>query len=87
MRRPGCGRAARRRAYIDAVRRSCMEKKESILMEVWGPRAGTDQAEETEAEIKAAMDRWMSLPEEERRRLILEDGEERMRQERLSYIP
>ena len=64
-----------------------MEKKESILMEVWGPRAGTDQAEETEAEIKAAMDRWMSLPEEERRRLILEDGEERMRQERLSCIP
>lgn len=64
-----------------------MEKKKSILMEVWGPRTGADQAEETEAEIKAAMDRWTSLPEEERRRLILEDGEERMRQERLSYIP
>ena len=69
------------------MRSPCMEKKKSILMEVWGPRAGADQAEETEAEIKAAMDRWTSLPEEERRRLILEDGEERMRQERLSYIP
>ena len=71
--------------YIDSVRGSGMEKKhDNILMEGWGPQAETGL---TDAEVKAARERWMGLPEEEQRRLMLEYSEERMRQERFSEIP
>ncbi len=56
------------------------------LTELWLPKEKVP-GEETEAEAKAAMERWTSLPAEEQRRLLLEYGDERMRQERLSYIP
>ena len=56
------------------------------LTELWLPKEKVP-GEETEAEAKAAKERWTSLPAEEQRRLLLEYGDERMRQERLSYIP
>ena len=62
-----------------------MEKKQdNILMDGWGPQAETGK---TDAEVKAARERWMSLPEAERRRLMLEYDEECMRQERFGEIP
>ena len=71
--------------YIDPVRRTGMEKKQdNILMDGWGPQAETGK---TDAEVKAARERWMSMPEEEQRRLMLEYSEERMRQERFGEIP
>ena len=42
---------------------------------------------ETEAEQRAAIARWTSLPAEERRRLMVEYGNERMRLAWLSEIP
>ena len=70
--------------YIDAVRGSAMEKKQdNVLMEAWGPQAETGL---TEAEVKAARERWASLSGEEQRRLMLEYGDERMRQERFAEI-
>ena len=71
--------------YIDAVRGSGMEKKhDNILMDGWGPQAETGK---TDAEVKAARERWMSLSGEERRRLMIEYDEERCRQERFGEIP
>ena len=61
-----------------------MEKKQdNVLMEAWGPQAETGL---TEAEVKAARERWASLSGEEQRRLMLEYGDERMRQERFAEI-
>ena len=71
--------------YIDIVRGSGMEKKhDNILMDGWGPQAETGR---TDAEVKAARERWMSLSGEERRKLMIEYGEERRRQERFGEIP
>ena len=42
---------------------------------------------ETEAEKKAALKRWTSLPAEAQRRLVVEYGDKRMRLERLEQIP
>ena len=42
---------------------------------------------ETEAEQRAAIARWTSLPAEERRRLMVEYGEKRMYLEWLEQIP
>ena len=71
--------------YIDAVRGSGMEKKQdNILMDGWGPQAETGR---TDAEVKAARERWTSLSGEERRKLMVEYDEERCRQERFGEIP
>lgn len=56
------------------------------LTELWLPKEKVP-GEETEAEARAAMERWTSLPAEEKRRLLSEYSMERMRQERLGCIP
>lgn len=56
------------------------------LTELWLPKEAVP-GEETEAEAKAAMERWTSLPAKEKRRLLLEYGEERRRLERFGEIP
>ncbi len=42
---------------------------------------------ETEAEKKAALERWTSLPEEEQLRLMMKYSEKRMRLARLNELP
>ena len=52
------------------------------VVDAAAPRGVSDDDDE-----KAAIKRWVSLPEEERDKLIMEYGNERMRLERLSEIP
>ena len=68
-------------------------------MEYWDDGSGDDHlwaatavmgkptGNETEAEKKAALERWTSLPEEEQLRLMMKYSEKRMRLARLSGIP
>ena len=68
-------------------------------MEYWDDGSGDDHlwaatavmgkptGNETEAEKKAALERWISLPEEEQLRLMMKYSEKRMRLARLSEIP
>ena len=58
--------------------------------EMWAVTAVTGakfDGTETEAEENAAIEHWASLPEEEQRRLMIEYGEKRRRQERFGEIP
>lgn len=65
------------------------EEDNAGVGDLWAITAVTGKSYEgeTEEEEKAAIERWTSLPAEERRRLVLEYGEKRMRLERFSYIP
>ena len=56
---------------------------------MWAATAvmGKPTGNETEAEKKAALERWISLPEEEQLRLMMKYSEKRMRLARLSEIP
>lgn len=67
----------------------CMEDKRSSDDCLWATTAvmGELTGNETEAEKKAALKRWTSLPAEEQRRLVVEYGEKRMRLERFEQIP
>ena len=68
-------------------------------MEYWDDGSGDDHlwaatavmgkptGNETEAEKKAALERWTSLPAEEQRRLMVKYSEKRMRLARLNEIP
>ena len=69
------------------------------FMEYWDDGSGDDHlwaatavmgkptGNETEAEKKAALERWTSLPEEEQDRLQRKYSEKRMRLEWLNEIP
>ncbi len=75
-----------------AVCGSGMEKKQVVAYpdEMWAVTAVTGakfDGTETEEEENAAIERWASLPEEEQRRLMIEYGEKRRRQERFGEIP
>ena len=80
-----------RRTHMAAVCGLCMadEKKGGADDRPWATTAvmGELTGNETEAEQRAAIARWTSLPAEERRRLMVEYGEKRMRLERLGEIP
>ena len=54
---------------------------------LWDIPKGAKPGWETEEEEAAAIERWVNLPDVDKRILLLKDGEERMRQERLSRIP
>ena len=56
---------------------------------LWAATAvmGKPTGNETEAEKKAALERWTSLPWEEQRRLLMKYSDKRMRLEWLSEIP
>ena len=69
------------------------------FMEYWDDGSGDDHlwaatavmgkptGDETEAEKKAALERWTRLPEEEQDRLLRKYSEKRMRLEWLNEIP
>lgn len=68
----------------------CMENDEDVKDDrPWATTAvmGELTGNETEAEQRAAITRWTSLPAEEQRRLMVEYGEKRMRLEWLGEIP
>ena len=69
----------------------CMEDGQKGMVDdrPWATTAvmGELTGNETEAEQRAAIARWTSLPAEERRRLMVEYGEKRMRLERFEQIP
>lgn len=74
-----------------AMRGRCMadERKGGVDDRPWATTAvmGELTGNETEAEQRAAIARWTSLPAEEQRRLMVEYGEKCMRLERLGEIP
>ena len=79
-----------RNLYREAVCLPRMAEEDNAgVGDLWAITAVTGKSYEgeTEEEEKAAIERWTSLPAEERRRLVLEYGEKRMRLERFSYIP
>ena len=69
----------------------CMEDDQKGIADdrPWATTAvmGELTGNETEAEQRAAIARWTSLPAEERRRLMVEYGEKRMYLEWLEQIP
>ena len=54
---------------------------------LWDIPKGAKPGWETEEEEAAAIERWVNLPDVDKRILLLEYSNERMRQERLSRIP
>ena len=54
---------------------------------LWDIPKGAKPGWETEEEEAAAIERWANLPDVDKRILLLEYSNERMRQERLSRIP